>query len=105
MELKIYWTDFAKNELKNIFDYHKKEAGLNVAKKLVLGISKETLKLRVQPAIGQEEELLKNSEKDFRYLVFKSYKIVYWVNLERNSVEILDVFDTRQNPVNMKRTK
>jgi plasmid stabilization system protein ParE len=105
MELRIYWTDFAKNELKNIFDYYKKEASLNVARKLVLGITKETQKLKAQPTIGQEEELLMNSERDFRYLVFKSYKIIYWINLERNSVEILDVFDTRQNPINIKRTK
>lgn len=30
MELKIYWTDFAKTELKKIFDYYKKEASLAV---------------------------------------------------------------------------
>ncbi|WPO78966.1 type II toxin-antitoxin system RelE/ParE family toxin [Flavobacterium sp. KACC 22761] len=105
MELKIYWTDFAKNELKNIFDYYKKEASLNVARKLVIGITKETLKLKTQATIGQKEELLENYSKELRYLVFKSYKIIYWINLEKNAVEILDVFDTRQNPVKIKRNK
>lgn len=105
MGLKIYWTDFAKNELKNIFTYYKKEASLNVAKKLVIEIAKETLKLTEQPEIGQEEELLLNNSKDFRYLIFKNYKIIYWINLKENWIEILDVFDTRQNPVNIKRTK
>jgi len=105
MGIKIYWTDFAKNELKNIFTYYKKEASLNVARKLVIEITKETLKLAEQPEIGQQEKLLLNDLKDFRYLIFKNYKIIYWINLKKNCIEILDVFDTRQNPVNIKRTK
>ncbi|SEN88232.1 Plasmid stabilization system protein ParE [Flavobacterium sp. CF108] len=105
MELKIYWTDFAKKELKDIFDYYKKEANLSVARKLVIGITKETIKLQGQSEIGQKEELLENYSKEIRYLIFKNYKIIYWINSERNSIEILDVFDTRQNPINIKRNK
>ena len=104
MELEIYWTDFSKKELKNIFDYYKEKASLNVAKNLVVGITKEVIKLKKQPEIGQEEDLLKNDSRDFRYLVFKSYKIIYLVNLEKNRIEIFDVFDTRQSPVKIERT-
>jgi plasmid stabilization system protein ParE len=49
MELKIKWTDFSKNQLKNIFEYHKEKAGVFVAKKMVTGIAKETLKLKTHP--------------------------------------------------------
>ncbi len=105
MELEIYWTDFAKEELRNVFNYHKSKANINVAKKLVLGITKETFKLKEQPEIGQKEELLENQLKDIRYLIFKNYKIIYWINEEKNWIEILDLFDTRQNPVNIKRVK
>jgi toxin ParE1/3/4 len=105
MELKIYWTDFSKKELKNIFHYYKEKASLKVAKNLVSGIAKETLKLKKQPNIGQQEELLKNDPRDFRYLVYKNYKIIYLINLNKNLIEIFDVFDTRQNPIKMKRVK
>lgn len=105
MELRIKWTDFSKNELENIFEYYKEIAGVNVAKKLVSGIAKETLKLKKHPEIGQEEELLKNDSREFRYLVYKNYKIIYLITLEKNSIEIFDVFDTRQNPVKMSRVK
>jgi len=105
MELKIYWTDFSKNELKNIFDYYKEKASINVARNLVLGITKEAEKLKKQPKIGQEEELLENDLREFRYLVFKSYKIIYLVNMKKNQIEIFDIFDTRQNPIKMKRVK
>ena len=46
MELGIYWTDFSKKELKNIFNYYKEKVSLNVARMLVLGITKETIKLK-----------------------------------------------------------
>jgi len=105
MELKIYWTDFSKKELKNIFDYYKENASLNVARKLVIGITKEALKLKKNPTIGQEEELLENDPREFRYLVYKSYKIIYFINSKKNSIEIFDVFDTRQSPTKMKRIK
>lgn len=106
MELKIYWTDFAKAELKKIFDYYKKEASLTVAKKLVVGITRETLKLKPHStnAIGQKEELLESYSEEIRYLVYKNYKIIYWINLKKNSIEILDVFDTRQNPIKINRS-
>jgi len=106
MELKIYWTNFSKQELKTIFDYYKEKAGLSIAKNLALGITKEVNKLKNQPTIGQEEELLENDSRDFRYLLYNShYKIINWVHSEKNRVEIFDVFDTRQNPINIKRNK
>lgn len=105
MELKVKWTDFSKNELKNIFEYYKDKASAAIARKLVTGIVNETLRLKLQPTIGQEEELLKNSDKEFRYIVFKNYKIIYFVNSQLNTIEVVDVFDTRQNPIKIKRTK
>lgn len=100
MELKIYWTDFSKNELQNIFSYYVTNASLKVANKIISEITNKILILKSQPKIGQKEELLKDRKGDFRYLVNKNYKIIYRVKIE--SIEILDVFDTRQNPKKMK---
>lgn len=104
MALRIFWTDFAKNELRKIFDFYKKEASLGVAAKLTSGIVHEALKLEKHPTIGPKEELLKSRPQPFRYLVFKNYKIVYWVNDNKSRIEIVDVFDTRQNPLKLKRS-
>jgi len=49
--------------------------------------------------------LLKDRKQTFRYLVYKNYKIIYWVNQVKNHIEITDVFDERQNPTKVKRTK
>lgn len=105
MELKIYWTEFAEKELQNIFKYYRKKASYQIAKKLIDGIYNETQKLKKQPEIGQAEELLKDRKQDFRYLLFKNYKIIYWINIQKCWIEINDVFDTRQNPTKITRTK
>ena len=105
MELKIYWTDFAKGELRAIFNYYKEKASTNVAKKIALEITEEASKLQKHPEIGQKEDLLENPSRDFKYIICKNYKIIYWVNSDKNQIEIFDVFDTRQNPIKIKRTK
>ena len=55
MELKVKWTDFSKNELKNIFEYYKDKASVAIARKLVTGIVNETLRLKLQPTIDKRK--------------------------------------------------
>lgn len=106
MELGVYWTDFSKQELKDIYNYYKEKASITIAKNVALGITQEVDKLKNHPTIGQEEELLENHFRSFRYLLYNNhYKIIYWINLEKNRVEIFDVFDTRQSPIKIKRNK
>ncbi|PZX19437.1 plasmid stabilization system protein ParE [Breznakibacter xylanolyticus] len=103
MALKIYWTDFAKSALYEIFDFNKKKAGIQTSQKLVEGIVKSTNILSKQPFTGQKEELLSDRPESFRYVVFKNYKIIYWINQTTQRVEVVDVFDTRQNPEKINR--
>ena len=103
MALKTHWTDFAKKELQNIFEYYRKKASLRVATNLTEEIVKQTLKLTELPKIGAKELSLKERKQEFRYLVYKNYKIIYWNNEKKNRIDISDVFDTRQNPTKLKR--
>jgi plasmid stabilization system protein ParE len=105
MDLKIYWTDFAKAELNKIYIFHKDRASARVAKNETKKIVKATIRLKKQPEIGQVEKLLKDRTHKFKYLAHQSYKIIYWINRQEKQVEIVDVFHTRQYPEKMKRTK
>ena len=105
MELELFWTEFAKTELRKIFDYHKEKASPTIARKIVNGIYQATLRLKYEPSIGQKEDLLFDRPQEFRYLVHTNYKIIYWINHEYARVEINDVFDTRQNPIKIQRNK
>ena len=102
MELEIKWTNFAKSELKNIYDYYKENISRSTSSKIVNGITNDATILENHPKIGPIEELLKGKKEDFRYLLSKrNYKIIYWINQNNNSIEIVDVFDVRQNPIKM----
>lgn len=103
MGLEIYWTQFAEDKLEDIFHYYSIKASLNIAIKLVNGIVDKTIDLEKNPKIGEKEELLSDRTEDFRYLVFKNYKIIYWININDNRLEIVNVFDCRQNPQKIKK--
>ena len=105
MGLEVYWLQLAENKLEDIYSYYSIKANKTIAQKLVFGIINSTHKLEHQPKLGQIEISLKHRPQEFRYLVFKNYKIVYWINSEFNRVEIANVFDTRQNPEKIAATK
>lgn len=104
MEMIIYWTQFAEDKLEDIFIYHKFKAGISIAKNLVNGIVEATVDLEHNPYIEQTEDLLLERVQGFRYLVFKNYKIIYWVDNTNKKVFISNIFDTRQNPNKIKIT-
>lgn len=93
---KIFWTNPAKFQLKEIFIYHKKIVSVKIASSIKRKIIKSTKSLSNYTQIGQEEELLKHKNEIHRYLVEGNYKIIY--KTVSDSIYIMDVFDTRQNP-------
>lgn len=99
MEVKIFWTEFAINQLDQIFDFYKYKAGIGVARKIVKQIVDRTILLENNIFIGTQEPLLENRNKDYRYLVQGNYKIIYFI--EENYIKISSVFDCRQNPIKM----
>jgi toxin ParE1/3/4 len=105
MKLKIVWSQFAENEIVKIYDYYLQKAGIRVAKKIIQEIISEPNKLISNNLSTQVEELLLDRENGYHYLVCKNYKIIYSINRENKQIQIADVFDTRQNPVKLKRTK
>lgn len=101
MEIKVFWTETALNNLEDIFEYYKYKASVRVARKLVKGLVKSTLKLQESPEIGRKEELLSDRKFEYRFLVVGKYKIIYWI--EKNFIKIATVFDCRQNPDKIKK--
>src|SRR5690606_39081701 len=105
MELAIFWSQLAEDKLQDIFSYYKLKAGLKVARKIVNEIVNKTDNLENQPKIGAIEELLVERPQEFRYLVSANYKIIYYINYDKQRIVIANVFDTRQNPIKIQETK
>ena len=76
MALIIFWSQLAEEKLEDIFEYYKTTVSLRIAQNLVNGLVDKTLLLINNPLIGQKEELLADRSEDFRYLVYKNYKII-----------------------------
>jgi toxin ParE1/3/4 len=74
---KILWTDFAINQLKDIFDYHLLNASSNIAQKLIQRIIEATIILENNPKSGRKEALLDTRTLEFRFIIVKNYKIIY----------------------------
>ena len=105
MSFQIIWSDQAEIQLDRIFEYYSENASVRVAINLIRKIIDEPNKLLEKPEISQREELLLDRESEYRYLVCKNYKIIYSVDSKAKLIKIADVFDSRQNPTKIKRTK
>ncbi len=97
--MKIIWTDFAIDNLKDIFDYYSEIATNKVAHKIKKQILTSTKQLVDYPESGQVEFNLQKLNQNHRYLVSGNYKIIYRIN--EDQIIISDVFDTRQEPTKM----
>ena len=73
MGLKVVWLRLAEEKLEDIYNYYREKAGIKTARKIV----DTTIDLEYNPEIGQTEELLVHKGKEFRYLIYKNYKVVY----------------------------
>ncbi len=96
--MTVYWTQFAEDKLEDIFNYYKFKAGTRVAEKITDEIVDATLNLEKNPYLRTIEDLLSERIQNFRFSLFKSYKIIYWVEETNKIIFIANIFDTRQNP-------
>ncbi len=105
MEFRIIWSEFAEHQLDNIYNFYLESASPSVASKLLKNIIHEADRLTHRPEIGQIEENLLERNIEYRYLIYKNYKLIYSIDRKSGFIKMADVFDTRQNPTKLKRNK
>ena len=99
--MKVHWTAFAVNELKNIFIYYRAVAGEVVADNIRKSILNTSKFIGKYPNMGMLEENLEDLDQGHRYIVEGNYKIIYLIM--DDEIYITDVFDCRQNPQKIRR--
>lgn len=98
--MKIIWSDFASDELKNIYKYYKEVASVKTAKKIKSTIFEATKQLVKFSKSGNKEHNLRELKEEHRYLVAGKYKMIY--KIEDKIIYITDVFNCEQNPRKMR---
>ena len=101
--MKVIWSDFASETLKDIYVYYKEVASESIARKIKENIFIITKQLTSHPESGQIEDTLVQLEEGHRYIVNNNYKIVY--KKVKEGILITDVFDTRQDPIKINNPK
>ena len=96
--MKLYWTEFSKKELKTIFNFYKDKVNIVTSKKIIENIVDSVEVLVIYPEIGMIDPKLSNNPSKIRFIISTNYKILYKINNDKNKIEILDIFDIRQNP-------
>jgi plasmid stabilization system protein ParE len=100
MVKKVFITDYAKMQLKSIYNYYKNRVSIETAKQINVKILSEIKYLAKNPLMFQIEEDLAELNLSHRRIVADNYKIIY--RFEAEIVYITDIFDTRQNPDKIK---
>lgn len=96
----VYWDLVARRQVKGIYDYYLRIAGIRTAKKYRKEILISAERLRNFPRLGIVEIERKNIEAYRSIVVKKHYKIIYLIEEQR--IFIAAVWDVRQDPAKLK---
>lgn len=98
----INFQEKAEQRLKEIYSYYKLRSK-KVADELLADIYNSVYPLGNFPQMGVLEPILSDLPVNFRsFVVRDNYKIVYFIDEEKEIVNIATIWDCRQNPKKMK---
>ncbi|SRR5690606_562828 len=89
---KIIWTDEAKKDLKDIFDFIKIQS-VQSAKNVISDIKNISKTIRFS---NQNKQEYYNDR--YQRIIIRNYKILYRISDSKNELIIAAVFHTSQNP-------
>jgi addiction module RelE/StbE family toxin len=93
---KVIWADIAKEQLKEVYKYIKKDSEIN-AKKVREQILLSTRLLATGKDIYKADELKEGNKGNYRAYIIYSYRITY--KIEVDSIQILRVRHTSREPL------
>jgi len=101
--MKLLFAPEALEDMENIYRYYAKR-NERYAAELYNQFISDAEYLQNFPFIAQKEQLLEEYPEEYRSLVVGHYyKLVYFV--ENDTVNVVSVFDCRQNPENIRKFK
>ncbi|HYF67738.1 MAG TPA: type II toxin-antitoxin system RelE/ParE family toxin [Ohtaekwangia sp.] len=98
-KVKVIWSTEALVDLEIIYDFLA-ERSQQAAQSVIEKILSRVRQIETFPESGAKQVVLKNTDKDYRYLVEGNYKIIYRITDQQ--AYIATVFDTRYNPDKLK---
>jgi plasmid stabilization system protein ParE len=88
MAWKLVWSSFAEQQIAAIHEYYLNESNAQVAKKIAAAIIKSPTSLIKNLELGQLEPSLSELQTEYRYISYKSYKIIYSIVCAENQIKV-----------------
>ncbi len=98
--MKIYLSKLAESKLLKLTEYLTEEWSLKVKNEFVAKLTEKINQITLQPDSCPRSEELNGL---YKCVVTKQTTFYYRVNFEKKEIEIITLFDTRQNPSNLKK--
>ena len=73
---RLIWSKMAKDGMKAIIRYYRKEASAQVARNITTSIRREAQRLLLMPQI---EPVVATKSREYRYIISSHYKIIYYL--------------------------
>jgi len=95
--MTVIISDFVESQIDDICRYYRDVGTANYGIKIRESIIRRAYSLTTFPKLGKidEDDL---GEYPYRYLIEGVHRIYYRINLENNTIVVVYLFDTRQNP-------
>ena len=102
--MNVIWLPRASIRFREILSYGKEAFGPNTVLRFQMKVEKEVGRLSVSPIVGKREPLLADRQREYRSLVIRPhFKLIYYINKEKDTVFISHLWDTRMNPAKLVR--
>ena len=93
------WTNTAQRHWIEQLEYCAKTFGETTASQFIKKTDEKIERICKFPESGTHEPLLKDEEKDYRYvLIQKRVKLIYYYDEEQQTIYIEDVWNTKMDP-------
>jgi plasmid stabilization system protein ParE len=99
-KVEIFWTEKAKSDLRDIYNFLVSEIEEKKAFSIIQIISSRTSQLALFPESGSLEPYLLHLKRPYRRLIEGNYEIIY--RIANDYIYINRIFDSRQNPKKIK---
>lgn len=99
--MEVVVSEFAMGSLKDIFDFYVETAGIAIARKITNRLFNQATQLDSAGYLGTKEPLLAHKKIDYRFYLLDPHKIIFYHT--KDTIFIVDFFDTRQDPKKLKR--
>lgn len=97
--MKVTWSEQAAESLCDIVSYVRKEFGVYAKQRIVREVQEFVNLLPQNPQLGKVEPLLQDCSVEYRsYVINRINKVVYYINCDNNTIEIVALWDTRREP-------